>query len=162
MSAVQKNIFSAARSNNFVYLRECLLTCPKSDFEARDLRGNTSLWQAVSNMHIDAINVLVYEVGVDPDMKCELGNTVLHKALMMESVLPSDKKHKIDKILEVLTEKCNIRKINDEGKTPVFYASIEKRKTYMWLTEVTVVVDYNTIAKNLFKTSKSFDLVKNY
>lgn len=51
LSGVQKNIISAARSNNDHYLREQIPLCVKSDFEVRDAKGNTPLWQAVSNMH---------------------------------------------------------------------------------------------------------------
>jgi len=65
---------------------------PKSDFEVQDSKGNTCLWQAVSNLHIETVEVLIFEIGVDPDTKCEMGNTVLHKALMIDAALPPDKR----------------------------------------------------------------------
>ena len=50
----------------------------------KDARGNTALWQAVSNLHLETVQTLIYEIRVDPDAHCELGNTVLHKLLMMD------------------------------------------------------------------------------
>jgi hypothetical protein len=75
---------AASRSNNFQYLRDCQATCKKEDFEVKDARGNTALWQAVSNLHLETVQTLIYEIRVDPDAHCELGNTVLHKLLMMD------------------------------------------------------------------------------
>jgi hypothetical protein len=106
-----------------------------------DGKGNTALWQAVSNQHIEAVEVLIFEVGVDPDAQCELGNTVLHKALMIDSVLAPDKTTKMDKILSILSERCNIRKLNWEWQTPIFFATLKRTQQFFWLKEVSQVVD---------------------
>lgn len=51
---------------------------------------------------------------------------MLHKILMIDSVLPADKKDRVDKVLKILTERCNIRKLNDEGHTPIFFATNDR------------------------------------
>ncbi len=91
------------------------MTLPKRDFESLDQLGNNCLWYAVSGLHLETIEILIYDVGMDPDIGCELGNTVLHKALMIDSVVSSTFKVKMDKILSVLLERCNIRKTNKQG-----------------------------------------------
>lgn len=58
----------------------------------QDAKNNTALWFAVSNQHLQAVEILLVDIGVNPDTNCELGNTVLHKALMMDQVLPEGKK----------------------------------------------------------------------
>ena len=58
---------------------------------------------------------MIFEVGVNTDAHCELGNTVLHKALMMDDVLDlaPEKREKMTEILEILSGRCNIRKLNN-------------------------------------------------
>lgn len=42
---------------------------PKSDFEVLDQTGNNSLWYAVSGLNWESVEVLVYDVGMDPDIQ---------------------------------------------------------------------------------------------
>jgi hypothetical protein len=84
---------------------------------------------------------------------------VLHKALMIDALTAPEKRKKIDEVLDILTEKCNNRILNDDGQTPVFFATQERRKEYFWTHEVAQVVEYKTIATNNFKPSKSYELV---
>ena len=55
LSAIQKNIIAAARSNSHIFLEDSKTLYPKSDFEAQDPKGNTCLWHAVSQMHFETI-----------------------------------------------------------------------------------------------------------
>lgn len=87
-------------------------------------------------MHIETIEALIFEIGVDPDTSCELGNSVLHKALIMDAVIAPEKRYKTDKVLSILSERCNIRKLNDEKQTPIFFASFARKLQFHWLKEV--------------------------
>jgi ankyrin repeat protein len=55
--------------------------------------GNTALFYAVQNMHLDTLNLLL-NMGADVNRKCELGNTALHQALMVG--------YKIDKNVKII------------------------------------------------------------
>jgi hypothetical protein len=55
---------------------------------------------------------------------------------MIDSVLPPDKKERVDKVLKILTERCNIRKLNDEGHTPIFFATNDRIQQFYWQKEV--------------------------
>ena len=82
---MQKNLIAAARCNNIIYLRAQRHRLAKEEFECRDLKGNTPLWYAVVNQHVDTVSVMIFEICVDPDTECEEGNTALHKALQIDS-----------------------------------------------------------------------------
>ena len=52
-----------------------------SDLNARDASGNSALYYAVVNMHLEMVNLLI-SMGADVNCRCELGNTPLHMAFM--------------------------------------------------------------------------------
>lgn len=53
-----------------------------------DKAGNTALYYAVSAHHLDSVDMLL-RLGVNPNVKCEFGNTALHRAMMLAGQHPN-------------------------------------------------------------------------
>jgi ankyrin repeat protein len=55
----------------------------------KDYLGNTALYYAVQNMHIETLRILI-EFGASVHARCELGNTALHQAFMIGDKVPKN------------------------------------------------------------------------
>lgn len=87
----------------------------------KDHKGNNCLWYAVSNQHLEAIDVLIFDVKVNVDIECQYGNTALHKLMLIDANLSRQgleitdpKRIHAKKIAEKLLLQANIRKLNDD------------------------------------------------
>mmetsp|Transcript_25983 Transcript_25983/g.19568 ORF Transcript_25983/g.19568 Transcript_25983/m.19568 type:complete len:119 (+) Transcript_25983:698-1054(+) len=113
MDVLIQNMFNACRKNNYGYIdknRERLtlpLLCSKNQ------RGNTPLYVAVANRHMDAARYLI-ERGVPVNIKNENGNTCLHKAFMNQDM---------DMIGFLQMKGADINALNEFGQTPLYFAS---------------------------------------
>ena len=59
------------------------------NFDFQDHNGNTPLYYAVMNKHPDAVRELL-RAGVDVNVKCEHGNTALHRAMFSKDNDPAN------------------------------------------------------------------------
>lgn len=58
-------------------------------------------------------------MGANPNIKCELGNTPLHMALMLGDRIPKN----VQIIHTLMSHGANAKVTNDFGQTPIFFAS---------------------------------------
>jgi len=77
----QKNILTAARSGRTEYIRQIHAHHVGDEFNFHDQNGNTPLYLAVMNKHVEAVRELV-KIGADVNAKCENGNTCLHRMML--------------------------------------------------------------------------------
>ena len=80
---------------------------------------------------------------------------------MIDSVAIGSQKDNIDKIVKILLERCNIRKLNRQGQTPVYFASKDRVTQFGWEKEVSVVLKQSTFTKSEFQPSASYSLIAN-
>ena len=81
--------------------------------------------------------MLVFEVKVDADISCQDGNTALHKNMQIDSNLSranldiNDPKRIIAKeIGEMLILIANVRKLNNDLQTPLYFASKDRMREW--------------------------------
>ena len=81
MGILIQNVFNACKKNNYGYIDKNKERLNVQALCTRNNRGNTPIYIAVANRHIDATRYLL-DRGVPIDIKNENGNTVLHRAFM--------------------------------------------------------------------------------
>ena len=100
-----------------VLTTNCLKEC---DLKLRDKRGWTPLHHAVSYGHENIIMYLTCDLGCDPMLKGDRGETALHLACEKHLYLTE----KVD-IIKCLIEKgkCDVNATDLKGRTPLMYAA---------------------------------------
>jgi ankyrin repeat protein len=101
----------------------------------RDQQRNTPIYYATQNMHIEVLETLI-RCGGDVNVRCELGNTALHIALML-----GDRIARNGPIISCLIDHgANPRVKNDYGQTPVFFASrdVLRKNGLMGMASMTI------------------------
>ena len=82
MPILLENTIHAAKKNNPSYIQKNRNRYSQGDLDVTDHLGNTALFYAAQNMHLEALELLI-QLGADVNRKCELGNTALHHAMMV-------------------------------------------------------------------------------
>ena len=72
---------TAAKSGRTEYIRQIHSQHVAGEFNFHDQHGNTPLYLAVMNKHVEAVRELV-KIGADVNAKCENGNTCLHRMML--------------------------------------------------------------------------------
>jgi ankyrin repeat protein len=106
-------VFNACKKNNYGYIDKNKDRLGLSALCSHDARGNTPLYMAVANRHIDTARFLL-DKGVPINIKNENGNTVLHKAFMNQDY---------DMIGFLQMKGADIKSMNELGQTPLYFAS---------------------------------------
>ncbi len=113
----QRDILKAARRNDLDYIRRLSKVIKPGDFRAKDEEGNTVLIYAAKNRNME---MLQYALGkgrqhVEVNQRNKKGFTALHYAMMHSD-------HD-EVILVLLTRGADPGAVNENGETPLFYAS---------------------------------------
>ncbi|CDW87232.1 iq calmodulin-binding motif family protein [Stylonychia lemnae] len=114
MQMVIQNLFQACKKNNFNYIeknRDRLTLKVLSN--SKDHKGNTPIYVAVANKHIDTVSYLI-ERGVTVNSKNENGNIPLHRAFMNQDY---------DMIGLLQSKGANFDMLNDLHQTPLYFGS---------------------------------------
>ena len=79
---LQENTIEAAKKNQLSYVIKNKENYQPGDIDAKDSKGNSALFYAVQHLNLDMVKLLL-NYGADVNIKCEIGNTPLHLALMV-------------------------------------------------------------------------------
>lgn len=111
------NIFISTKKNQVQQLLKYTENMTGADLDIIDNLGNTPVYYAVQNMHLEVLKTLI-ELGADVNKRCELGQTPLHQALMV-----GDRITKNESIVNCLiSAKANPHLKNHFGQTPIYFA----------------------------------------
>ena len=160
LTPVQKNILISSKSNNAKFLTELATRCLKSDFNVKDSLGNTPLYYAVKGLCVDAVEVLL-RLGADVNAKNEFGNTSLHTAMLVKDENPKNERiinmllnngltsaniqsdQSAEPYSRVKQNTANVRCLNNQNETPLFYASQKRKDDFGWKREVGMILSYD-------------------
>ena len=99
----------------------------------------------MQSINIDIIDILV-RLRVDLNVRCSLGNTALHYAMMIGDQIPQN----IDIIETLIAAGANYRVTNNYNQTPLFFASKRLLATSGLLKKIVMKInkdDYNDLEK---------------
>ena len=82
LTILQENLFMAAKKNQITYIQKNYDRFTLADFDVKDNLGNTAIYYATQYMQLNVLRLLI-ECGADVNLRCELGNTALHIAMMV-------------------------------------------------------------------------------
>ena len=108
----------AAKKNQITYIQKNYDRFTLADFDVKDNLGNTAIYYATQHMQLNVLKLLI-ECGADVNLRCELGNTALHIAMMVGYRILRN----IPIIQTLIGAKANVKIKNLYGQTPVFFAS---------------------------------------
>ncbi|KAL4433519.1 hypothetical protein ABPG74_002916 [Tetrahymena malaccensis] len=116
----QQKLLQAAKSNQFLQIRNSGYVINESDVNCKDKQQNTALMYAIQHQNITFIRWLLSK-GADVNIICIQGNTPVHQAFKTNN-------HEI--LHDILCMKPNFNIVNQEGLTPLGYASQDTIKKF--------------------------------
>ncbi|KAL4482563.1 hypothetical protein ABPG72_005806 [Tetrahymena utriculariae] len=116
----QQKLLQAAKSNQFLQIKNSGYIINESHVNCKDKQQNTALMYSIQHSNITFIRWLLSK-GADVNIACAQGNTPVHQAFKTNN-------HEV--LHDILCMKPDFNKINQEGFTPLAYASQDVIKKF--------------------------------